>query len=96
MFVGAVLLAKRAATKTQMSQSDDRTKFLINGFSFDDPDDPVTVLLQILNGQGASKFVTVHAGSIYLLGRGKSVEIPVPGGVVGGPVGLRAGVFELE
>ncbi|KAH9963713.1 Cupredoxin [Lactifluus volemus] len=62
--------------------SDDSTKFLINGVTFEPPKDPV--LLQILNGaQSASDLVP--KGSIYGLEGNKSVEITIPGGAPGGP-----------
>jgi len=61
--------------------SDDFTKFLINGTSFESP--TVPVLLQILNGVPASQLLP--NGSIYPLERNKSVEISIPAGAAGGP-----------
>jgi len=65
----------------KVTLSDDSSKFLVNGFSFDGPKIPV--LLQILNGASASELVP--AGSIYPLEANKSIEISMPAGVAGGP-----------
>jgi len=57
-------------------------EFQVNGVAFEAPSVPV--LLQILSGaKNASELVP--AGSIYGLERGKSVELVIPGGAVGGP-----------
>ncbi|KAH9057167.1 laccase [Lactarius vividus] len=57
-------------------------KFTVNGVPFDPP--TVPVLLQILSGaKNASQLLP--AGSIYGLAPNKSVELTIPGGVVGGP-----------
>ncbi|KAH9963709.1 laccase [Lactifluus volemus] len=64
-----------------VSLSDDFTRFLINGVTFDPP--TVPVLLQILNGKNTPDLVP--AGSIYGLEGSKSVEITIPAGVPGGP-----------
>ncbi|KAH9959974.1 laccase 3 [Russula dissimulans] len=61
--------------------SADFTEFLVNGFSFGDPQVPV--LLQILNGANASELVPT--GSIYPVAGNQSVEVSIPGGVLGGP-----------
>ncbi|KAH9991923.1 laccase 2 precursor [Russula vinacea] len=56
--------------------------YLVNGVSFNPP--TVPVLLQILSGvKNASDLVP--ARSIYPLGPNQSVELTIPGGVVGGP-----------
>ncbi|KAA1477977.1 Cu-oxidase-domain-containing protein [Dentipellis sp. KUC8613] len=61
--------------------TDDQTRFAINGATFMPP--PVPVLLQLLSGaKQAAKIVP--SGSIYKLPRGKTVELNIPGGVVGG------------
>ncbi|KAH9963711.1 laccase [Lactifluus volemus] len=65
-----------------VTRDSDFNGFLINGFTFDPPKDPV--LLQILSGaQSASDLVP--KGSIYGLDPNKSVEITIPAGVPGGP-----------
>ena len=46
------------------------------------------MLLQILNGANASELLP--KGSVYPLEQNKSVEISIPAGVPGGPVGLCA------
>ncbi|KAI0258275.1 laccase [Gloeopeniophorella convolvens] len=62
--------------------NDARTAFLVNGVSFEPP--TVPVLLQILSGaKNASDLLP--AGSIYGLDAGKSVELTIPGGAIGGP-----------
>ena len=59
--------------------------YLVNGASFEPP--TVPVLLQILSGvKNASDLVP--KGSIYPLEPNKSVELTIPGGVVGGPVSI--------
>jgi hypothetical protein len=68
------------------SQNNAFTAFLVNGVSFEPPSVPV--LLQILSGaKNASDLLP--AGSIYGLEPNKSVELTIPGGVVGGPVSVR-------
>lgn len=57
------------------------TKFFINGASFVPP--TVPVLLQILSGaQSATDLLP--SGSVYTLAPNSTVEISMPGGVVGG------------
>ncbi|KAI9508590.1 laccase [Russula earlei] len=57
-------------------------QFEVNGVAFEPPSVPV--LLQILSGaQKASDLLP--KGSIYGLDLGKSVELTIPGGAVGGP-----------
>ncbi|KAH9998721.1 laccase [Russula vinacea] len=58
------------------------TAFLVNNVSFQAP--TVPVLLQILSG---AKNVSdlIPSGSIYSLAPNKSVELTIPGGVIGGP-----------
>ncbi|KAI0285663.1 laccase 1 [Russula brevipes] len=57
-------------------------KFEVNGVSFEPP--TVPVLLQILSGaKQASELLP--KGSIYGLDPGKSVELVIPGGAIGGP-----------
>nr|AUK50750.1 laccase 5B [Peniophora sp. CBMAI 1063] len=59
------------------------TEFVINGHTFSSPD-PVPVLLQILSG--ASRAIDLlPAGSIFTLQRNQTVDIKIPGGVIGGP-----------
>ncbi|KAH9061978.1 laccase [Lactarius vividus] len=66
----------------QTTINDLRTAFLVNGHSFKDP--TVPVLLQILSGAKKPQEL-LPAGSIYNLTRGASVELTIPGGVIGGP-----------
>ncbi|KAI0301898.1 laccase 1 [Multifurca ochricompacta] len=56
--------------------------FFINGHTFKEPSVPV--LLQILSGAKNVQEL-IPAGSIYGLTRGASVELTIPGGVIGGP-----------
>ncbi|KZV76745.1 multicopper oxidase [Peniophora sp. CONT] len=59
------------------------TEFVINGHTFTSPD-PVPVLLQILSG--ASRAVDLlPTGSVFGLPRNQTVDIRIPGGVIGGP-----------
>jgi len=68
-------------------QSDDFTRFLVNGVSFEGPDVPV--LLQILSGQkNASELLP--KGSIYLVEGNKSVEVSIPAGAPGAPVSVQS------
>jgi iron transport multicopper oxidase len=62
------------------------TAFEVNGVSFKPPSVPV--LLQILSGTTNASDL-LPAGSIYGLGRNKTVELTIPGGAVGGPVSVR-------
>nr|QPA20086.1 laccase 3 [Amylostereum areolatum] len=57
-------------------------KFLVNNVSFTSPDVPV--LLQALSGAKRAQDL-LPSGSIYGVKRNQSVEITMPGGVVGGP-----------
>jgi iron transport multicopper oxidase len=62
-------------------------KFEVNGVSFEPP--TVPVLLQILSGAKKASDL-LPKGSIYGLDPGKSVELVIPGGAIGGPVSIRA------
>ncbi|KZV76730.1 multicopper oxidase [Peniophora sp. CONT] len=64
-----------------INQAGDR--FLVNGQTFSSPD-PVPVLLQILSGASHAKDL-LPAGSVYDLKPNQTVDLVVPGGVVGGP-----------
>jgi iron transport multicopper oxidase len=68
------------------NQNDARTRFLVNGASFEPP--TVPVLLQILSGAKKASDL-LPAGSIYGLDPNKSVELTIPGGAIGGPVSVR-------
>ncbi|KAJ7785147.1 laccase lcc5 [Mycena maculata] len=56
-------------------------KFFINGFSFVPP--TVPVLLQILSGAETANSL-LPAGSVYPLQKNSTIELSLPGGVVGG------------
>jgi iron transport multicopper oxidase len=71
---------------TQKYQNDMRTAFLVNNFTFHPHHIPV--LLQILSG-AKNPSDLLPAGSIYGLQPNKSVELTIPGGAVGGPVGIQ-------
>ncbi|GBE79135.1 laccase [Sparassis latifolia] len=58
------------------------TEFLVNGVTFVPP--TVPVLLQILNGSYTAQELLPH-GSVYTLPRNKTVQITMPGGVLGIP-----------
>jgi iron transport multicopper oxidase len=60
--------------------------FLVNGVSFEPP--TVPVLLQILSGTSNATDL-LPSGSVYGLDRFKSVELTIPGGVLGIPVSVR-------
>jgi len=57
-------------------------QFEVNGVAFEPPSVPV--LLQILSGAKKASDL-LPAGSIYGLDLGKSVELTIPGGALGGP-----------
>ncbi len=59
----------------------------MNDATFEEP--LVPVLLQILSGAKKASDL-VPAGSIYKLGRNKSVELTIPSGVLGGPVSVQS------
>jgi iron transport multicopper oxidase len=63
-----------------------RTAFLVNNATF--RPNSVPVLLQILSGTKKASDL-LPAASIYGLRSNKSVELTIPGGVVGGPVGIQ-------
>nr|AMJ39540.1 laccase 3 [Coriolopsis trogii] len=60
----------------------DRGLFLVNGAPFIPPDVPV--LLQILSGNYSAQSL-LPPGAVYTLPPHQSVEISIPGGVLGGP-----------
>ena len=66
-------------------------RFTLNGISYSNP--PLPVLLQILSG-ARDPSQLLPEGSVYVLPRGKVIEISIPatelspGGAVGGPVSL--------
>lgn len=67
------------------NQNDAHTAFTVNGATFEPP--TVPVLLQILSGAKKASDL-LPAGSVYALEPNKSVELTIPGGVVGGPVSI--------
>ncbi|ETW79401.1 laccase [Heterobasidion irregulare TC 32-1] len=69
-------------------------QFTVNGQPFASPSVPV--LLQILSGASKASDL-LPAGSIYGLETGKSVEISIPGGAVGGghPIHLHGHAFDV-
>jgi iron transport multicopper oxidase len=71
---------------TQKCQNDAHNAFLVNNVPFEPPSVPV--LLQILSGAKKASDL-LPAGSIYGLEANKSVELTIPGGAIGGPVGIQ-------
>jgi iron transport multicopper oxidase len=61
-------------------------RFWVNGATFIPPSVPV--LLQILSGAGSAQEL-LPSGSIYVLPRGKSVEVSLTGSSSSGPVSLN-------
>ena len=64
-------------------QEEDKGLFLVNGAPFQPPDVPV--LLQILSGAHRTQDLIPHK-NIIPLEANKSVELVIPGGVIGGGV----------
>jgi hypothetical protein len=60
-------------------------KFTVNGATFVPPSTPV--LLQILSGARSASNL-LPSGSVYPLPKNANIELSLPGGVVGGGVGI--------
>ena len=72
------------------NQDSSNALFTVNGVSFEPP--TVPVLLQILSGaKNASDLLP--AGSIYGLAPNQSVELTIPGGVLGIAVSIRVTAY---
>ncbi|CCM02635.1 uncharacterized protein FIBRA_04739 [Fibroporia radiculosa] len=69
-------------------------RFFVNGHTFISP--PIPVLLQILSGHYTAQDL-LPEGSVYTLPRNKSVQLTIPGGVVGvrHPVHLHGHSFSV-
>ena len=78
--------SETAITVITLTHVQDQSNFLVNGFTFEPP--TVPVLLQILSGM-KNAWDLVPTGSIYGLQHNKSVELTIPGGVLGGSVSVR-------